>query len=47
MDDKSKMDAVWKAWIGEDPKHWPQRACLGVVLEGNVLIEVTVAAVRS
>ena len=46
MDDKSKMDAVWKAWIGEDPKHWPQRVCLGVALEGDVLIEVTVTAVR-
>ncbi|HFQ4854238.1 TPA: RidA family protein, partial [Vibrio vulnificus] len=33
-------------WLGENPEHWPQRACLGVTLEGDVLIEVTVTAVR-
>jgi enamine deaminase RidA (YjgF/YER057c/UK114 family) len=44
--DKPKMDAVWCQWIGSDPQHWPQRACLGVALEGNVLIEVTVTAMR-
>lgn len=46
MKDKSSMDAVWKKWIGSNPENWPQRACLGVSLEGNVLIEVTVTAVR-
>lgn len=46
MDDKNTMDAVWKEWIGDDPTNWPQRACLGVVLEGAVLIEVTVTAIR-
>jgi len=46
MADKPLMDAVWKEWIGPDPKHWPQRACLGVDLEGDVLIEVTVTAAR-
>ena len=46
MADKPLMDGVWQNWIGDDPKHWPQRACLGVNLEGNVLIEVTVTAVR-
>ena len=46
MQDKPKMDEVWKEWIGKDPNNWPQRACLGVDLEGNVLIEVTVTAVR-
>ena len=46
MTDKNKMDKVWCEWIGENPDHWPQRACLGVKLEGNVLVEVTVTAVR-
>ena len=46
MQDKPKMDEVWKKWIGEDSSNWPQRACLGVNLEGDVLIEVTVTAVR-
>ena len=46
MADKPIMDAVWQQWLGANPQHWPQRACLGVDLEGPVLIEVTVTAVR-
>ena len=46
MSDKVKMDKVWQDWLGSNPEHWPQRACLGVALEGNTLIEVTVTAVR-
>lgn len=46
MVEKHQMDAVWKDWLGTNPEHWPQRACLGVALEGDVLIEVTVTAVR-
>jgi len=46
MSDKPKMDLIWQTWLGSNPEHWPQRACLGVGLEGNVLIEVTVTAVR-
>jgi len=46
MEDKPAMDAVWCEWLGDNPQHWPQRACLGVALEGQVLIEVTVTAVR-
>ena len=47
MDEKPLMDAVWCAWLGDNPEHWPQRACLGVDLEGDVLVEVTVTAVRN
>ena len=46
MADKAAMDAVWCAWIGDDPDHWPQRACLGVDLAGDDLIEVVVTAAR-
>jgi len=46
MSGKNKMDAIWKDWIGDNPDYWPQRACLGVTLEGDILIEVTVTAVR-
>lgn len=46
MAEKPLMDNVWKKWLGTNPEHWPQRACLGVNLEGDVLIEVTVTAVR-
>lgn len=47
MADKPAMDAVWCEWIGDDPDHWPQRACLGVDLAGSDLIEVVVTAVRT
>jgi len=43
---KPGMDRVWCDWIGENSDHWPQRACLGVALAGNTLVEVTVTAVR-
>ena len=46
MASKPEMDQVWCEWMGSEPQHWPQRACLGVDLEGEVLIEVTVTAVR-
>ena len=45
IDDKNQMDSIWKEWIGNNPDNWPQRACLGVSLEGAVLVEVTVVAV--
>jgi len=46
IDDKPVMDKVWRDWIGTDPQHWPQRACLGVSLGGHWLIEVTVTAIK-
>ena len=36
---KPQMDRVWCEWFGDSIEHWPQRACLGVYLEGDVLIE--------
>ncbi|NQZ32208.1 MAG: RidA family protein [Oceanospirillaceae bacterium] len=46
MNTKALMDSVWCEWFGENAQNWPQRACLGVSLEGDVLIEITVTAVR-
>ena len=46
MADKAAMDAVWCAWLGDDPQNWPQRACVGVALEGGALVEIVVTAVR-
>ena len=46
MKNKKKMDELWCQWIGEDQKNWPQRACLGVALEGNIQIEITLTAIR-
>jgi len=47
MKNKPKMDEIWCKWIGKDQKDWPQRACLGVALEGNIQIEVTLTAFRN
>jgi len=46
MQSKALMDKIWCEFFGDNPQHWPQRACLGVDLEGDVLIEITVTAVR-
>ena len=46
INDKPIMDDVWRNWIGNNPEHWPQRACLGVDLGGHWLIEITATAVR-
>ena len=46
MADKPVMDDVWCEWLGDDPQHWPQRACVGVDLHGDTLIEVSVTAIR-
>jgi len=46
ISDKAVMDKLWCEWLGSNPEHWPQRACLGVNLEGSILIEVSVTAVR-
>ncbi len=46
IEQKPSMDAIWNEWIGNNPAHWPQRACLGVELGGNWLIEITVTALR-
>ena len=46
INDKPIMDRVWNDWIGNNPEYWPQRACLGVELGGDWLIEITVTALR-
>ena len=46
INEKLVMDKEWNKWIGSNPANWPQRACLGVELGGNWLIEITVTAVR-
>jgi len=40
---KAEMDTVWIEWIGGQ-ENWPQRACVGVGLDTDYLIEVVVIA---
>src|SRR5690349_8876250 len=47
MLDKPQMDAVWVEWIGPDKSHWPQRACVGAVLEGKTLVEIVLLAAKT
>ena len=42
--DKPAMDAEWNRWIGPDPEHWPQRACVGAELERGTLVEIVLLA---
>lgn len=44
LGDKPAMDAAWRAWLGPDPAHWPQRACLGVALSDGLLVEIVAVA---
>lgn len=44
---KAEMDREWLAWIGDDPTHWPQRACVETGLAGNALVEIVVLAGRA
>ncbi|MDD2030769.1 RidA family protein [Pseudomonas sp. Fig-3] len=46
MGSKSTVDEIWAGWIGDNPQHWPQRACYGVDLGGKLLIEIIVTAAR-
>ena len=44
---KADMDAAWNAWVGPDPDHWPQRACVEAKLAPGTLVEITVIAARA
>lgn len=47
MTTKAEMDAVWNAWIGGNPDHWPQRACVGAPLADGCLVEIILTAARA
>jgi enamine deaminase RidA (YjgF/YER057c/UK114 family) len=44
---KAEMDAVWNAWIGGNPEHWPQRACVGAPLADGCVVEIILIAARA
>lgn len=41
---KEEMDRAWLEWIGEDPQHWPQRACVEAPLYRYTLVEIVAVA---
>ena len=41
---KAEMDRAWCEWIGDDPAHWPQRACIEARLHQYGLVEIVVIA---
>ncbi|MEM6622251.1 MAG: Rid family hydrolase [Pseudomonadota bacterium] len=41
---KDEMERAWLEWIGDDPAHWPQRACVETGLKGLTQVEVVVIA---
>jgi enamine deaminase RidA (YjgF/YER057c/UK114 family) len=44
MAQKPEMNRAWDEWV--DRANPPMRACLGVVLDGNDLVEIVVTAVK-
>ena len=43
---KAEMDRAWCEWVGDDPTHWPQRACVQAALSENDLVEVVLMVAR-
>ena len=41
---RAAMDQVWRDWVGDDPAHWPQRACVLAGLSPGTLFEIAVVA---
>lgn len=46
LGDKPSFDRVWREWVGDNPKHWPQRACIGAQLSTGTRVELSVVAAR-
>lgn len=44
---KAEMDTVWDEWIGSNPAHWPQRACVQAGLATDNRVEIVVIAARA
>ncbi len=41
---KDEMEKAWLEWIGDDPAHWPQRACVEAPLHKYTMVEFVVIA---
>ncbi|MER9338715.1 Rid family hydrolase [Mesorhizobium sp. M0293] len=46
LEQKIEFDVEWRAWVGDDPDHWPQRCCFQALLSAGTLVEITVVAAR-
>ena len=41
---RPEFDRHWLAWIGDDPAHWPQRACFQAALAPGLMVELIAVA---
>ncbi|ESY32192.1 endoribonuclease L-PSP [Mesorhizobium sp. LNJC391B00] len=46
VEHKEAFDIEWKAWVGDNPNHWPQLSCVGATLSAGTLVEIAVIAAR-
>lgn len=44
IEHRGVFDKLWQAWIGDQPEHWPQRACFQADLAPGLLVELVVVA---
>lgn len=44
IQNRTVFDELWRAWIGTNPAHWPQRACFQGALAPGLLIELIAVA---
>lgn len=47
LNDKPTFDEAWMAWVGDNPDHWPQRACIGSALEAGYRVEIVAVAAKA
>lgn len=46
IENKPMVDEIWANWIGDNPDHWPDRSCHGVIFHAGNEIELRAVAVR-
>lgn len=46
LESKADFDVAWRQWVGDNPDHWPQRACMGADLSPGTLVEIAVVAAK-
>ncbi len=44
ISNRPAFDRQWRAWIGDNPDHWPQRACFQSGLAPGLQIELVAVA---
>lgn len=47
ISDRPAFDKLWLPWIGPNPAHWPQRACVQAALAPGLRVELVAVAAQA